>query len=404
VSRLLAAQGTFVCEPGGRLAVAGLGFEPRALVAWWAGMAHEGVSPGNRGGIGFWAGTPEAVATGWASEDGVSPASTCTGSSRALLLGLGEPPYAFELKGQVESVHEDGFTVGWEIPPRRSWLVQFLALGGPALEAASVGTFERAGGAISLPPPLDRRPDAVLFSPSTPLEELHPHLVAGLGGTDGTRQVSAGYVAFDAAPPGTVVGAQLSDAALVVPGEHDVLRVHVERRRRKARTIAVAWGGPEAPCESATFLALQGLRSRVGTASAPHGSGEKRVGGIGFRPEALVFFTWGLAPSAATKHIGRLCVGAAACDTRQSGAMAWDDRNVEALVSATHAHASGDAVLVVPDTQTGGRHAAASLASVDGDGFTLSWSEADEDERRFAYLALAGRPPARGVRRLLRPR
>ena len=58
------------------------------------------------------------------------------------------------------------------------------------------------------------------------------------------------------------------------------------------------------------------------------------------------------------------------------------------------------AEVTVTNTQTGGIHAAAALASIDRDGFTLDWTSSDGLQREFAYVALAARDRS-GLGRLL---
>ena len=139
------------------------------------------------------------------------------------------------------------------------------------------------------------------------------------------------------------------------------------------------------------------MRAIVGVDRSPTRPGAV-VTRVGFRPSALLFFSWGLGASATPRGIGRLCLGAAAAG--EAGCVSWDDRNVTSPETATRVRSSGTHVLVVVDTRTGGIHAQAELASVDEGGFTLDWTVSDGTAREFVYVALgaaaaSGRAPRR---------
>src|SRR5205085_10597036 len=104
-----------------------------------------------------------------------------------------------------------------------------------------------------------------------------------------------------------------------------------------------------------------GFACRVGAAASPRRAARSRVRRGGFRPDAVLVFRWGLSAREHPTDIGRLSLGAAA---GRSGAAAWDDRDVDARPATTHSVSSTRDVVVVTDTQTGGIHAQASLASM----------------------------------------
>jgi hypothetical protein len=387
MSALSAAKGTFATRtPGGMQKVDGLGFAPHAVVAWWTRQDQEGVAAGNRGGLGFWASGSPAAAVAWASDDAAEPTRTSRMSASAAFLGLDEAAADQPARAELASFDEDGFTLTWEAPPAGTWTVHFLALGGAALSSARVGWLAADRSRVALEA---RHSDLLIFALASGQPAPVPHLSIGIGAAAGRRQASATFVSRNGADAGDVAGAQRDDAAIVVVRDATAMTTVGRTVRRRLRNVAVRWSPVAPEMGRVAYLALAGLRASVGVDVSPSAPGSRSTSGIGFRPEALLFFSWGLHAKREPTDIGRLCVGGATSPSA-SGCAGWDDRDVDARPSTTHVCSSTNEVLIVTNTQTGGIHAAASLASIDDDGFTLDWTSSDGLHREFAYVALAG--------------
>jgi hypothetical protein len=384
---LSAAKGTFAARaPDAMQKVDGLGFAPRAVIAWWTRQEAEGVVAGNRGGLGFWASGSPAAAVAWASDDAAEPTRTSRTAASAAFLGLDEAAAEEPARAELASFDEDGFTLAWATPPEGAWTVHFLALGGAALSGARVGWLAADRSRV----PLDARlRDLLLFAPASEQSTPVPHLSIGIGAAAGRRQASAAFASRSGADAGDVAGAQRDDAAIVVVRDATTVATVGRTVRRGLRNVAVRWSRVAPETGRVAYLALAGLRARVGVDVSPPAPGARSTRGIGFRPEALLFFSWGLHAKREPTDIGRLCVGGATSPSA-SGCAGWDDRDVDARPSTTHVCSSTNEVLIVTNTQTGGIHAAASLASIDDDGFTLDWTSSDGLHREFGYVALAG--------------
>lgn len=393
---LVAAKGVFApAAEGGSQRIGGLGFEPAAVIFAWARQAGEGMGLGNCGGFGFTAKGGASAAVAWASDDGATPTRAMRLADEAALVGLDhagvERP---SMRAVFASSDADGFTLDWPTPPASSWLVHYLALGGPSVTGASVGRFsspvspcrQRVGAP-------GFRPDLVLLAPTAVAELSTPvrGLFAGLGAAAGRRQqAGAGFVSRDSADEGEVGGGQCSDAALVAVADRDEFAAFGRIVSLDGDGLTIDWSSVWPSPRHVFYLALAGVRCKVGVDYSPTAPGPRRTRRVGFRPEALVLFTWGLRGSSRPTDIGRLCLGTASSIER-SGCVSWDDRDVGARPTSTHVHSSTRNILVVTDTQTGGVHASASLLSLDGDGFSLDWTRSDGHRRQFAYVALAAR-------------
>jgi len=388
VSAFAATKGVFATQSDVALqSINGFGFRPVAVIAWWSRQGSHGVEAGNRGGIGFWT-RDASAAVAWRSADGARSSETGSLADCAAILGVEGVDEAVSMRADVASFDADGITLRWRDRPSEPWLVHFLALGG-ALVRARVGSVssspsngskdvEGAGTGV----------DLLLLMPAPAETGLRAEgLDIGIGAASGKRQAAAGYASPNDALPGRVTGAQRSDcAAIVLNGPGNPPTIGAVRRHR-GHDLAVEWSGSSRPTQRLCYLALEGLRVKVGIDISPATPGTRRTR-LGFRPEALLLFSWGLAGSATPKQIGRLCVGGAT--ERESGCVSWDDRNIEAQETMTHVASSIAHALEIADTQTGGVHAQAALDSVDERGFTLDWTESDGKLRQFVYVAMSG--------------
>lgn len=400
MAELKAEKGMFTTDGHG--AVGGgsaLDFEVRAAVLWWSRQDGEGVEPGNRGGLGFWA--PGAgVSIAWASDDDVTPTRTATRAADKALIGLESADGELAMEAEDLSFAAGGTVLRWSTSPTERWIVHFLALGGDGLAGARLGwvASPTAPGPARLDL-TDVRPDLVLFGSTRADSRLAPvsGLSIGVGAASGCGQAAAGYASRHGAPSGDVGGAQRSDAAALLVRDRHELALLGSMALGDGGDPVLDWAVAGPDRHLVCYLALEGPHCTVGTAVSPTKPGARRTR-VGFRPDALLFYTWGLPSSAEPTDIGRLCVGAAGGG--KAGCSSWDDRDWGASRAATHVSSSSRDVVAVTNTQTGSYHAAASLARVDGDSFTLDWSVSDGKYREVAYVALGSRPAAASRGRL----
>ena len=368
LTELLAAKGAFTTTGDERQRIGGLGFRPVAVVSWWACQPTPGSTRGNRGGIGFWAeGGSASVA--WASRDGETSTGTSQLGERAALVGLDRDGVALALKAVVDSVDDDGLTLHYETLPSERWTVHFLALGGSANgEVGWTATPPRPSRVRHS----DARSSLVLLVPAPIQSGVVVRDLAIAFGAEATHgRAVAGYFCRHGDIPGRPTGAQRSDAA------------------------RLDW--PEGRGHRYCYLRVDGVHAKVSTDVSPAAPGVTHTR-VGFRPEALVLFSWGLSPSTLWKTMGRLCVGGVSGD--ESGCVSWDDRDDDPAETVTHVWSSTDHALGIADSQTGTLHAQATVAALDDRGFALDWIS-DGKRREFAYVALAARDPRGRVRKAL---
>jgi hypothetical protein len=387
MTQLFAAKGLFSTDArNGSQAIRDLPFRPRAVIAWWSRQDAEGTRSGNRGGLGFWADNGSA-SVAWASKEGDLRTETAQVADSAALLGLGASRLNVSMRADLESLDPGGFTVRWTTAPEEDWLVHFLALGGSVSDAA-VGWFpfpERPQRQELDLSALD--PDCILFTTAAVETNREPAdgLAANIGVASRSGQAAAGYSLGHGVQAGTVVGAQRTDAAVLLTDEPAETTTVGSVRIRKARRPTIEWSQIGGRSGLGCYLALQGVHCKVATALAPPSPASVKTR-VGFRPEALLVFSWGFPASSEPRGIGRLCIGGAT--PHSQGCAGWDDINEEGI-AVNHVCSSSSDVIIVTDTQTGRVHAAATLEAINARGFTLDWRESDRPTREVVYLALA---------------
>jgi hypothetical protein len=388
--------------PGKRQTKRRLDFAPRALVLWWSRQSHDGVEPTNSGGLGFAVAGSKSGSIGWLAEDGVVRSRTASYCDHGAVVGLVDPEArAPALRGEADFL-PNGFALRI-VTVVDAWRVHFLALGGDSVRAcAGWVTSPQAGVQERIAVGL--RPDLLLFaSASGDGSARHSRgLSISFGAASSpAHQGGLALCAPDGSAPGSVVGAQRNDAAIVAVGDHMETVALARVSSVDSGGFRLAWSQTDA--RQVLFLAVTGVHARAGSGRSPARPGRQRVRSLGLAPVALLCFSWGLRGSSSVARIGRLSLGGASSPT-ESGAVSWDVRNKESALTASHVHSCTKRVLLVPDTQTGGMHATAALASFDPNGFTLAWPQSDGQRRAFHYVAIGGpkrRPMTTAARRLL---
>lgn len=378
-----AATGAFFAESGESVRrVADVGFRPDVVLLWWSGQSAAGRQRGCRGGVGFSAGG-RSVATGWYAEDGTrrTVAGAATADVAVAVPVAGREPAHAKL-----GLAAEGFVLRWDSPPDSRLLVQHLSLRGVSNAVAGRLEAEPSRGRDRVRTGF--RTDLVLLAAGNGGTEL----LAGLGVSARGASAASSFVSPSGLLPGSTAGLQRVDAALAVPRADRRGAAAILRVRPDDDGFDVEWEGASA---GVLYLALGGVRCRVGMDDAPSAPAVRRTRS-GFRPGALLAFTWGIGPWE-RMDIGRLCIGAAAGSS--SVASAWFIGAVPGPTTQTGVVASQEHFLLIPDTQHDSLHASACVEAFHADGFSLRWLDSDGRMRRFAYLAIADRGVR--VRRLL---
>jgi hypothetical protein len=352
-----------------------VGFRPSAALVWWSAQAAVGRAEGCTGGVGF-AAASDGRAVAWRAVNGVE---TTVAQSAAASAAVVLPDTTAARCGRFGAL-DDGFTLTWDRPPAQPLLLHYLALGGGVTAAVgSVVSRAQTTSRARLP----FLPDVVFVAAAADGDGLLANFGAAV---IGGRQACTTFLYPAQAPPEAVVGAQLDGCVVAVPADD----------RSGFASVVRVIGAPDdadlgLSCDGVAdvelhYLALSGLRGRLDLSSSPARPARMRRR-VGFRPTAVLAYSWGLAASAQPKDIGRISLGAAT-SPGATGSTAWFARDVPGPVTKTGTVASSEELLLVPDTQRHAMHASMKLATVDRRGFGVSWAGTDSYPRQFVSIAL----------------
>ena len=402
MSAVSAAKGKLTLNEGEDVRTVALQFAPRALVLWWTPQPSDGAQNGNSGGIGFVvAGSAGAVA--WVSDPDRPASRAASCASLAPIVGLGEAGDTTAALTAAVELRDDGFTVR-PSQCQRAWRVHFLAIGGTDLEAEA-GWVSAPEGSKGRRVPLSREPGLILLTGIAGIDggagASDDLLVRGISISLGAcarsgRQAGVAFAVPDGGPPGSVAGAQRTDAAVVTVNAPTRISGLARVAELDGTGFSLRWSDPAHPPLRLLYLALYGVRCQVGTVRSRPRRARARIRRTGVAPKALLAFSWGLGGSEAPARIGRLALGAASAPA-QTGASSWDERNRDAPVTIGHVHSDRAALLLVADSLTGALHATVRLKRFHSDGFTLLWPLSDRISREFVYVVL-GTSVAGGMR------
>ncbi|MFH0923975.1 MAG: hypothetical protein V1825_04560, partial [Candidatus Falkowbacteria bacterium] len=120
--------------------IAGVGFQPKAIIFYWTNQTAEGISNTSYYGTGFASSTTaERAISSW-SDDGTSSDSGRKGSQTYCvmiqLINGGDGGTA-----ELNSFDVDGFTLNWVTADASAYIIHYVALGGADITNAQAGTF-----------------------------------------------------------------------------------------------------------------------------------------------------------------------------------------------------------------------------------------------------------------------
>lgn len=353
-----------------------LGFRPRAVVLWWCREPAAGCT----GGIGFAADAAGEASTAWFADDAAAPGLLGSRRAETALLLHGDPRSADTAAHGRILFADGGFSVECDRQPAHTWLVHYLAVGGPDVRGAAVRSLVLDGAGTSAVTGLGFAPGIVLAAGAGSEQS---GLAVAFGAAAGpSRQVAGGFVAEADDRRATVRGAQCSDALAVLPaadasGEIAALTrlVSLDRDGFTLETTRSASPLPLA------VLALAGGRYAVGVSRAT-----SRSTAVGFEPAGGLLFGTGLATMSRARDIGRMCLGG--FSRGSSDCLSWSVRAHAAWPLDPRARSTADAAFEVVDTTSEALHARATLAALGRRRFSLAWPVRDRYRRDFGYVAL----------------
>jgi hypothetical protein len=286
------------------------------------------------------------------------------------------------MEGSLTSFDADGFTINWTTVVAHSTRFFYVAFGGDGLSAKvnnpsiTAGTGDKAFTGIGFKPDVLFLGTTVYFGSTMP-QTGNGETDMSAGFSDGTTSRFAAYRRVTASSTGFqragILGYDPSGAIETL--------ATVKTFDSDGYTLTFTNNGSSG--YTPFYLALKGVKAKVGFDTQKTSTGTKATTGIGFQPSLLMFLGNPITGSTIRTFWGGMLFGAYDGSTQVAyqSSMAGGDgaaaKKRYSLDTAILESLSGGTVL-----------SEAAVSSLDGDGFTLNWTTADATAREFQYLAL----------------
>ena len=388
----LVKAGSFVKRAGtGAQAVTGVGFRPKLLILFGVARDSEGFGDGYQYGFGASDGVTGGAISGWSWDGRGTLGSDADRRQAAKAITYVETIAGIEAEANLTSFNSDGFILNWTTNNASPWIINYLAVGGDAVEA-KVSHFDanhESAGPKSYTH-VGFRPDALLLfgAPS-----VYGPLEASFGFADAaTRQFAMSVASQDSgANPTNTARYQRTDRVFASLDPYSS-SIHVESEASLASMdtegFTLDWATEAGPGQLIS-VAVKGVRARVGSAAEETYGRDVSYTGTGFEPRGGLFTGFNERPSATVVDINRFSIGVAGQDG--GGASIWvsdQDDVVDDTRTDQATYGSGCYVGVRSGGWPSGYDMAASVKSWDADGFTLTWNGFSAAPAQLGYLLL----------------
>ena len=381
--------------------ITGLGFQPKAILFYWTRQETSDVKEDHiRAGYGFASGPSNQRAIGIASDNNMEPNSAANagrwGSATSSIVILNSSAPGLGSEAVLTSFDPDGFTLTWTTNEAREDIIHYMAVGGPGVTGAFVGTLTKSAGTGNQPVAgLGFQPDSLM------LMSINSSMASNTQG-----KVNLGFASSPTQEAS--IGVQLDDACFLCRSTHvyqrlDRLFVELSNTgTEETRLDLISFdadgftfnrevnGNPGTPI---FFLALRGGSYAVGdfdrsVLTAPPDVFQS-VSGVGFRPTGLILISPSRPRSSVVETEGRVTFGTS--DGTNQGSTFWHDDNGASPTIARERNVT-TAIVSLEASEQASYFARATLDSFDGDGFTLRWTVSDSSPAAFIYLAIGPAP------------
>jgi hypothetical protein len=332
-AQLLTKVGSLLSPTGGpNQSITGVGFQPKAVIFFWTAQTVGGFVTNASAGYGFATGVGSERAVGFVSDDNLAAGSNNPArwqwTNRCIAVVANAAAVATDAHASLTSMDADGFSLNWPVR-NTSYIVHYLALGGPDITDAAVGTFRPAAGlgpesfgGLTFSPQflmflsIDSNTVGSRVTPDGKVSLGYAGLSSGYGITQG------GATAVSRTGGANIVTSsmQRTDAALLEKATN-VLGVELVASVTSfdANGFTIDKTVNSGALTDVHYLALRGGQYRVGDISRPSTAGPstRAYTGVGFTPHGLLFTSFNLAFQAVPDEEARISVSAA--DSTLSG-------------------------------------------------------------------------------------
>jgi hypothetical protein len=427
------SQGTFTKKTStGTQTIAGVGFQPTAVIFYWTQQTAAGTVTGASGGAGFATatagfGASVAMVNAVHAANNACPAgqnnNRCSIEERQrsvtspiIIFNNAVGPPAVVGKATLQSVNSDGFVLNWTTSDAAAYVINYIALGGD-ITNAFVGNFDM--GTMSqctnpAAPPANNSITGIGFE---------PNFVMFLNASDNTNDTSfpdanfsVGFALSSTARSANAFAAhngvlqntairpsyqQLTDHAILfldqtanpptANGQADFFSMDTNGFTICVNPVPNVGTAPR----TVGYLALQGSPFFTGAFNQPTAIGTQNITSPGYRPQGVMAISRNLA-SGTTVGYGRSSIGSAGERTIANQSVWFQEGNVAAnFASNTDMYTDATAALVTSryllslgTSPNSTNTATAQLNSFLSRGFSLQWTAADAVTREVLYWTM----------------
>lgn len=377
-----------------------LGFDPKAVIAFYGSQTATGGSADSHFGFGFSGTAAEDVSTYSNSDDGVTTSDTVRSTlTTAFLKSTVAGATTARITATMSSMGTDKFTTNFSATVN-GVKHSFLALGGTDVTNAAAGTVASNTTTANFSVTgLGFQPDIVFLS---------VQLITGTGTANNNSVIGFGVAKSSSERWCMVMRSQNAQAdantargfynnrCLVlssaitdnVVDEYDFVSMDSDGFTLSHPTSSgTAWG--------IVYLAIKGGQWALGTFNQATSTGvQTSVSGLAFQPVGIILGSAGHDTANTITTTARMSFGAASSTTSREAIFAGDE-DAAATMKADSYYAT-DKVIVLCDEAGGGSPtvlAAADLDSFNSGGFSLNWTTADSTQRIIGYVAFGSTAP-----------
>lgn len=382
----------------GNFSVTGLGFQPKILILFGNYETGDGTTSGESWMyIGYAISSSSRCYTGYGVRDVVSPFAArkydetkCYGlyTSAGLVMDM-----------DLVSMDSDGFTLNQTTTDGVARIVSYIAFTSATLRNYTIGNGNVPSSAINFNTTLSYFPDMMMWN------------TVALVDTATSSVLNTAHMSIAVSAPHE--GVFSSPNQLCVTGYATSTLTTVTRCQTRTSAIClgkiistpVAYNGvirtfPTFVTNSWVtdtdfaawryhYLAVQGINARALSFSQPTATGNQSYIGLGFKPDLLIIFSNNNVAAQAIRTHLTLSYGATDGVNQQHIFSGVRDNRTIANESAEDLDSTH---CVKMFTNQSALLAAASIVSMDDDGFTLNWDTADATARTFMVLGITDKP------------
>lgn len=379
-------KGTFSANTTtGNQTITGVGFTPKALILWTDHQTATGTTS-TTAKVNFSVGYTDGVAQasgGNITDDNTLNRGRAWSESACLITLNAASPINQDSSASIVSFNADGFTINWGTAPASAILIHYYVLGGSDITNVKVGLFNTDNnGNISFPQAIT----GVGFQPDLLMFLCTSQLSAGTNTSDSHFTISA---ANDASGTGLIytsggtLYARAGGSILATEGLKTATLTSMD-----SNGFTINWAASPFNLFRVAYLAIKGGKYKVGSDTQATSVTTKATSGFGFQPVGVMLLNPQRTASTSATDEERVGLGtASAVGTEGTIWKHSPDTNPARAASATLTNK----IIRTADTQADGsvvQRAEASLASLDSDGFSLSWTTADATAREFFYIGI----------------